>query len=137
MGDLARDCEMNVIHQRQVRAVTSGRMVVEPTLARALEQFVSPIAYLDFETVGYAVPRWNGCRPWQNVPVQFSVHIEQVRNRLAHHQWIAEGPEDPRPALPRALVKACAGATFVVAYYASFERDCLLQLAEVGPHLSS
>ncbi len=87
IGDLPSDFEMNVIHQRQVRAITSGRIVVEPTLARALEQFVSPIAYLDFETVGYAVPRWNGCRPWQNVPVQFSVHIEQGRNRLAHHQW--------------------------------------------------
>jgi len=137
IGDLPSDFEMNVIHQRQVRAVTSGRMVVEPTLARALEQFVSPIAYLDFETVGYAVPRWNGCRPWQNVPVQFSVHIEQGRNRLAHHQWIATGPQDPRPELARAVVKACAGATCVVAYYASFERDCLLQLAEVVPQLSS
>src|SRR5258708_12662727 len=128
MGDLARDCEMNVIHQRQVRAVTSGRMVVEPTLARALEQFVSPIAYLDFETVGYAVPRWNGCRPWQNVPVQFSVHIEQGRNRLAHHQWIAERPEDPRPALARALVKACARPTRAPPYYPPSPLPSLLTL---------
>ena len=135
--DLPSDFEMNVIHQRQIRAVTSGRMVVEPTLARALAQFSWPIAYLDFETVAYAVPRWDGCRPWQNVPVQFSVHIEQGRNRLAHHQWIAEGPDDPRPALARELVQACAGAKCVVAYYASFERDCLLQLAEVVPQLSS
>jgi hypothetical protein len=134
--DLPSDFEMNVIHQRQVRAVMSGRMVVEPALARALEQFVSPIAYLDFETVAYAVPRWTGCRPWQNVPVQFSVHIEQGR-RLAHHAWIAEGPDDPRPALARALVQACAGARCVVAYYASFERDCLEQMAEAVPQLSA
>jgi predicted RecB family nuclease len=135
--DLPSDFEMNVIHQRQVRAIASGRMVVEPTLARALVQFASPIAYLDFETVSYAVPRWDGCRPWQNVPVQFSVHIEQGRKRLAHHQWIAQGPEDPRPALARDLVQACAGAECVVAYYASFERDCLLQLAGTVPDLSS
>jgi hypothetical protein len=134
--DLPSDFEMNVIHHRQVRAIAAGRMVVEPTLARALEQFASPIAYLDFETVGYAVPRWTGCRPWQNVPVQFSVHIEQGRNRLAHHQWIAQGPDDPRPGLARALVKACAGARSVVAYYASFERECLEQLAELLPDLA-
>ena len=135
--DLPSDFEMNVIHQRQVRALAAGRMVVEPTLARALEPFVSPIAYLDFETVAYAVPRWTGCHPWQNVPVQFSVHIEQGKHRLAHHQWIAESPDDPRPALARALVKACAGAKCVVAYYASFERDCLEQMADLLPDLSA
>src|SRR5690242_20995975 len=35
------------------------------------------------------------------------------------------------------LFRSCAGAKCVVAYYASFERDCLLQLAEVVPQLSS
>jgi len=135
--DLPSDFEMNLIHQRQARALTSGRVVVEPTLARALRQFVSPIAYLDFETVAYAIPRWEGCRPWGNVPVQFSVNVERdgARGDLAHHQWIAEGPEDPRPALARALVRACAGARAVVAYYAGFERACLEQLAQAVPAL--
>lgn len=135
--DLPSDFEMNLIHQRQARALTSGRVVVEPTLRRALKQFVSPIAYLDFETVAWAVPRWDGCRPWANVPVQFSVHVEDggARGRLTHYQWIAEAPDDPRPALARALVRACAGARSVVAYYAAFERACLEQLAAAVPEL--
>src|SRR5438876_7887284 len=75
--DLPSDLELSVIHQRQVRAVTAGRMVVEPALAEALVQFASPLAFLDFETVSLAIPRWDGCRPWQNVPVQFSCHAEE------------------------------------------------------------
>ena len=136
--DLPSDLELSVIHARQVRAVQTGRMVVEPTLAKALPQFASPLAFLDFETVSLAIPRWPGCRPWQQVPVQFSAHREE-RGRggsLVHHEWIAEGPADPRPALAEALVEACAEARKVVAYHASFERECLKQLREAVPRFA-
>src|SRR5437763_3814216 len=133
--DLPSDLELSVIHSREVRAVQSGRMGVEPTLAKALPQFASPLAFLDFETVSLASPRWPGCRPWQQVPVQFSAHVEEGGRGggLVHHEWIAEGPGDPRPALAEALVEACEGARKVVAYHASFERECLKQLREAVP----
>jgi predicted RecB family nuclease len=131
--DLPSDLELTVIHARQVKAVQTGRMVVEHSLTGALTRFASPLAFLDFETVSLAIPRWPGCRPWQQVPVQFSVHLEERGRGLVHHQWIADGPEDPRPALAEALVEACAGARKVVAYYASFERECIRQLREAVP----
>src|SRR5437870_2985625 len=136
--DLPSDLELSAIHARQVRAVTAGRMVVEPALAKALAEFTSPLAFLDFETVSLAIPRWNGCRPWQNVPVQFSCHAEERGRGLVHHEWLAEGPgdRDPRPALAEALVAACPGARRIVAYYASFERDCIRQLAVAVPRLA-
>jgi predicted RecB family nuclease len=134
--DLPSDLELSMIHARQVKAVRSGRNVVEPTLTKALAQFASPLVFLDFETVSLAIPRWRGCRPWQQVPVQFSAHAEQRGGGWAHHQWIADGPEDPRPALAEALIEACAGARKVVAYYASFERECIRQLREVVPRLA-
>ncbi|HXF95692.1 MAG TPA: DUF2779 domain-containing protein [Gemmatimonadales bacterium] len=130
--DLPSDLELSAIHARQVRAVTTGTIVVEPTLGEALAEFRGPLAYLDFETVSLAIPRWTGCRPWELVPVQFSVHTEapggRGRGRLVHHQWIADGPEDPRPELARRLIDACRGARSVVAYYAKFERACLEHL---------
>src|SRR5947209_14540016 len=132
--DLPSDLELSVIHARQVKAVQSGRMVVEPTLTKALAQFAAPLAFLDFETVSLAIPRWPGCRPWQQVPVQFSAHVERVGG-LVHLQWLAEGPEDPRPALAEALVAVCAGARRIVAYHASFERECIKRLREAAPHL--
>ncbi|HVH11262.1 MAG TPA: DUF2779 domain-containing protein [Gemmatimonadales bacterium] len=135
--DVPSDLELSAIHARQVKAVQTGRMVVEPSLAKALAQFASPLAFLDFETVSLAIPRWSGCRPWQQVPVQFSVHQEERRGGpLLHHEWIADTPDDPRPALAEALVAACAGARRVVAYYASFERECLRQLREAVPRFA-
>jgi uncharacterized protein DUF2779 len=135
--DLPSDLELSVIHARQVKAVQTGRMVVERSLANALAQFTSPLAFLDFETVSLAIPRWPGCRPWQQVPAQFSVHVEERARGLVHHAWLADGPEDPRPALAEALVEACGGgARKVVAYHASFERECIKQLREAVPRFA-
>lgn len=135
IGDLPTDLELNVIHARQVRAVRSGQMVVEPTLGSGLREFVAPLAFLDFETVSLALPVWEGCRPWEMIPAQFSCHVEH-RARLTHFDWIATGSADPRPAIAEAVVRACAGARSVVAYYANFERDCLRRLARAVPALA-
>jgi predicted RecB family nuclease len=135
--DLPSDLELSVIHARQVKAVTTGQMVVERTLERALAEFASPLAYLDFETVSYAIPRFRGCRPWENMPVQFSVHREGSKGGVTHSAYLVDGPEDPRPTIAAQVIKACAGAKRVVAYYASFERECLKNLALGVPHVAT
>jgi hypothetical protein len=131
--DLPEDVLLGAIADRQRRAVQSGQLIVEPGLAKALEHFVPPIAFLDFETVGLAVPVWNGCHPYDAVPVQFSCHVVDENGQVTHHEWLADGPEDPRPALAERLVTVCARARTVVAYNAPFERRCLEQLAEAVP----
>src|SRR2546427_486245 len=40
-----------------------------------------------------------------------------------------------RQALAEALVAVCAGARKIVAYHASFERECIKRLREAAPHL--
>src|SRR3989441_8334849 len=103
-------------------------MVVEPSLRAVLAKFNSPLAFLDFETVSLAIPRWPGCPPRQLVPVQFSCHAEERCRGLVHHQWIADGPDDPRPPLAYPLDDACAGARKVVASYARFQLHCIRHL---------
>jgi uncharacterized protein DUF2779 len=123
------------IHDRQRRAVQSGNLVVEGDLAAALDAFRGPTAFLDFETISPAVPVWPGCSPYDPVPVQFSVHSEQG-GRLIHHEWLAEGPRDPRQPLAVALLDACAGAKSVAAYNAGFERGVIEDLAVACPDLT-
>src|SRR5437588_644841 len=136
---LNRDCRYpdlgNLFVREDVSAPVEGVLL---GVSDELAAFPSPLAFLDFETVSLAIPRWNGCRPWQNVPVQFSCHVEERGRGLVHHEWLADGPgdRDPRPALAEALVAACAGARRIVAYYASFERECVRQLAAAVPRLA-
>ncbi|MGH7389687.1 MAG: DUF2779 domain-containing protein [Candidatus Rokuibacteriota bacterium] len=134
--DLPDDLALGAIADRQRRAVRTGQLIVEPGLAQALEAFVPPLAFLDFETVGLAIPVWPGCHPYDFVPVQFSCHLQAATGEITHHEWLADGPEDPRPALAARIVEACAAAQTVVAYAAGFERRCLEQLAEATPALA-
>jgi len=69
--------KLTAIQERQRRAILSGKMVVEGGPARALEfPDDGARALMDFETIYFPIPQWDGCRPWQQIPVQFSVHRE-------------------------------------------------------------
>lgn len=134
IGDIDEPLD-SVIAERQRRAVQSGKLIVEGELASSLVQFTSPVAFLDFETVGLATPMWKGCSPYQSVPVQMSVHIENGRDHV-HHEWIASGAADPRRALATAVIAACDGASSIAAYNAPFEKRILSDLAEFLPDLA-
>jgi len=131
--DLPDDVELPLAAARQVRSVKSGKVVVEEGLAAALGAIEAPVAYLDFESVNPPVPAWNGCHPYQQVPVQMSCHVVGPGGGVEHFEHLAEAGGDPRPALAEAVVRACEGARTVVAYNASFERACLDHLAEAVP----
>ena len=124
---------LNACAERQRRAVQAGRMIVEGNLGKALERFQSPIAFLDFETVQFAIPIWDGCHPYDQIPAQFSCHRERPGGGLDHDGWVPEAPGDPRAGIATRIVDACAGARTVVAYNAGFEKCCLETLANALP----
>ena len=41
-----------------------------------------PIYHLDFETFQIAIPKWEGCKPYEQIPFQYSLHIEQADGNL-------------------------------------------------------
>jgi hypothetical protein len=135
IGDIPEDTALSAAQARQVRAVKGGEIVVEPELGEALALLKPPVAYLDFETINPAIPAWEGCGPYMAVPVQMSCHVVGARGATVHHEWLADGPGDPRPGMAEAVVRACADAATVVAYNAPFERRCLEHLAAHVPAL--
>jgi CRISPR/Cas system-associated exonuclease Cas4 (RecB family) len=95
-----------------------------------------PRTYLDFETIQFAIPRWIGTRPFEQVPFQFSAHIEQANGQLEHREFLSIDGRDPRRACAEALVELPQVGS-VIAWNASFERGCLLGLAKLFPDLAS
>jgi hypothetical protein len=53
---------------------------------------------------------------------------------LEHREWLADGPDDCRPAMARALVEALEGVDTVVAYNMAFEKKCLDIIAAGAPN---
>jgi predicted RecB family nuclease len=122
--------------KRQIRALNTGEIVVEPTLSAALEPFnVEPLGFLDFETIMRAVPVWDGTKPWEQVAAQFSYHELVPGGDYRHEEYLAEGPNDCRPELARRLVDATRNAARVV-HYSSFEKTRIRALQQCVPELA-
>ena len=136
MKDIPRGEKLSDIQQRQRSSSERGALVVAPTLAAALEPFAGRLGYLDFETISRAIPVWPGTRPWQQTVVQFSYHEDRPGGGQTHVGWLAEGPQDPREALARAMLEATANSERIV-MYSGFERARIGDLEEALPHLGS
>jgi hypothetical protein len=134
--DIPEDEPLGDLAARQRRAIIAGEAIVEDGLAEALEALREPIAFLDFETIGLALPVWPGCAPYQGVPVQHSVHVLGAAGSSTHYEYLAEGDADPRDALARHLLASTQHAATVLAWSAGFERGRIHELAEQLPHLA-
>lgn len=130
VDQIPSDFPLNGIQGRHRAAVLRNETIVEPGLRRALGAYRYPIAMLDFETIAPALPSWKGCSPFGKVPVQFSVHMLGENGEVTQHAYLAEGKGDPRRGVAEALVKALDGAATVLAWNATFEKECLGILAE-------
>jgi hypothetical protein len=93
-----------------------------------------PLNYLDFETISPPVPMYDGTRPYQRIPFQFSLHVVPDKQaKLLHQSFLADGSGDPRPQLLSELKRLLPDAGSIVVYNQSFERGVLLELAEAYP----
>lgn len=133
--DIPPDYELNGKQQIQVNSVSAGEEYVDRHEIQAfLDSLQYPMYYLDFETFGSAVPLFDGTRPYQNIPFQFSVHVvPHIGGKATHFSYLADGGEDPRPALAARLREVLGDSGSIVAYSAIFEKSVLDDLAGALP----
>ncbi len=132
MSEIPPTEKLTDTQKRQKLSAERDAVVVQPTLAKALEPFEGKLGFLDFETIRRAVPVWPGTKPWQQTVVQFSYHEDQPGGGQSHVGWLAEGPSDPRDELARVMLEATQHAEKIV-MYSSFERSRIRDLQEALP----
>jgi len=134
-----KDIPNNILLSRQQQiqkeCVTTGSVHVEKEeIRRFLNKLKYPLYYLDFETVAPAIPVYDGTRPYQDMPFQFSLHIvESEGSEPTHHSFLAEGTDDPRPRILRELQRLLGSEGSIIAYNAGFEEGVLKGLVEAFP----
>lgn len=109
--------------------------------AGSIREFLGQLSYplysLDFETMQPAVPRYDGTRPYDQIPFQYSLHfIECEGGELQHREFLGEPEHDPRRELAERLCEDIPMGACVTAYNKSFECTRLRELAEAFPDLS-
>jgi hypothetical protein len=135
IGEIPPTQKLPEAARRQIRAMQENRLIVEPRLKTALEPFTGTLGFLDFETISRAVPVWPGMAPWEQAAAQFSYHEARGDGTYGHVGYLAEGPQDARPGLARAMLAATAGAERIV-MYTPFERTRIRSLQQAVPDLA-
>ncbi|MGA2261652.1 MAG: DUF2779 domain-containing protein, partial [Acidobacteriota bacterium] len=127
-------------HQKIWRITISGQPELDPAAAKIVSGYPYPRYYLDFETIAFAVPIWAGTRPYQQVPFQWSCHIEQSDGNLEHEGFLGASGEPPMRKLAESLIKT-VGTCGPIFAYGSFEGLMLnglsRMLPDLGPGLQS
>jgi len=107
----------------------------------ALEGFISeliyPLYFFDYETVSTAIPLFEKSKPFQQVPFQYSLHIQrEPGGELEHREFLYTEKGDPRPELIKSLISDLGEEGSVVVYWRSFEETRNKELAEYAPERS-
>ena len=87
---------LNPAQQRIRRVSINQHGEVNPKAGEILKDLPYPRYYLDFETITFVVPIWAGTRPYQQIPFQWSCHIEFAEGNICHHAFLADGQDNPR-----------------------------------------
>ncbi len=122
-----------------VQSYIEGETHVDaPAISDFLRQISYPIYYLDYETIVPAIPMFDGTKPYQQIPFQFSVHIQHTPNGdLTHHEFLHKDRSDPRRAFAEKLVDLCGDTGTVLVYNQSLEKTRNKELAQDFPEYAS
>lgn len=128
---------LNAIQLRVKECSISGQAYFDVEGAAAdLAPHGFPAYFLDFETVMLAVPIWKGCRPYQQVPFQFSLHKVNEAGDLQHTGFLDLSGRDPSEAFAEALIEQCGEEGPIFVYNAAFECSRIRELAGRFPLLA-
>lgn len=119
----------------QVECAKCNKIHIEKErIKEFLDNFEYPLWFVDYETYNSAVPLYDGFKPYQRVPFQFSLHIQREPNgELEHIEFLAEGNQDPRPEFIKKLKESIGDTGSIVVYNQGFEKSVTKEIAEFLP----
>jgi Domain of unknown function(DUF2779) len=127
------------LYLRIQKAHRDNRDVRVPGAEAIIAALPYPRYFLDFEGINLPVPRWRGVRPYEQIPFQWSCHIEKSPGAFEHGEFLDLTGNDPSLACIQRMAEIInpddGGPIFV--YFATYEKGRLEELTERHPeHLN-
>lgn len=126
----------NERHIRVWEATCANQPYISNELKDELAKLPYPRFYLDFETINFVIPRWAGTRPHQQLPFQWSCHIERQGDELEHREFLDTSGDSPMRAFTVSLIEAVESDGPIIVY-GSFESTVIKGLIGFCPDLEA
>ncbi len=134
--DVPKDFELSENQRRQVDTAQSGKEYIDESgISKFLQTMEYPLAFLDYETYPSAIPKYNGYRPYEQIPFQFSLHvIESPGSEVVHYDFLYTDEGCPDEQFAQVLQKHLPKIGSVVVWSQRFEKSINEQ---IGGHLTA
>lgn len=99
-----------------------------------IEKFLSslkyPLYFIDYETCQYAIPEFEGTKPYQQIPFQYSLHIIKEEGApIEHREYLADiNDENMIRTFAESMISNLPEDGSVLVYYKPFEATVTMKL---------
>ena len=135
LHDVPLDGPLNERQERQVMAMRSGEQKInQEEIDSFLKGLEYPLHFFDYETMMGVIPAFDGYRPYQQVPFQYSLHIlPEPGAELIHKEYLHTDNSDPVPTLLEHLERDFGPKGSVISWFMTFEKSRNTEMAKMYP----
>lgn len=139
IGDIPLDMGLSEKQLKQVLATKTGEQKIEK---EEIKEFIHalefPIHFFDYETLSGVIPTFDGTRPYQQVPFQYSLHIlDSLESKLLHKEYLHTEKSNPVPALLKQMQEDFRDKGSIIAWSKKFEIARNNEMAKMYPEYAN
>jgi hypothetical protein len=135
LADIPSDFSLSPKQHLQIESAKSGEPIIDKdNIKEFLSTIKYPVYFLDYETLGSLVPRFDGLRPYQQLPMQYSLHIlQEPGGETEHKEFLHTTSDNPARPLVERLISNIGNEGTVLVWYEGFEKTCNTLLGDLLP----
>jgi hypothetical protein len=117
------DIKLTHVQKMQVRVYRTDETVLEKKpIARDLGELNYPLHFLDYETYAPPLPQFDRFSPYDQIPLQYSVHIVgSPSEEPVHCDFLCSGRGDPTTSFLDSLKQHVGSFGAIIVWNRSFE----------------
>ncbi len=92
--DLANE-KLNKKYLEQIDFELNDRepKIVKEAVKDVMDSLNYPLYFIDYESCNFAIPEFDGTKPYQQIPFQYSLHIINENGEIEHREFLAEADD--------------------------------------------
>lgn len=133
--DIPHDFPLTEKQKFQVQVAQSNQPSIDTDGIKAdLEGLEYPLYFIDYESFNPAIPMYDGYRPYDQIPFQWSLHtMHEPNGELEHSEFIETEQVDPVPAFLTKLREVLGNEGSIIVWNKSFEGTQNKRMGEIHP----
>jgi len=135
ISDIPDDFNLTAKQHRQTEATKTGmRRIEKKNISSFLKELKYPLYFFDYETLTGVIPAFDGIRPYQQVPFQYSLHIlRSPEAEVEHKEYLHITNTHPGESLIKQFQKDIGSDGSIIVWYEGFEKSRNEELGNMFP----